>query len=179
MVPSGDTLARLSELARQNYQFADQATRILRGFERSLRAANPGFDFLLDDVIYEMEPTWIDKDRTKWLKPSYRFGWTKVAPIGWSLVCVVEHYCHDGPVADGDEDAESGWYRDNDPPQSFMIDSWPAAVRVAALRYLDKLTEELLQRAEAQVVDREETARLIEEYSHLAEFDDREGEGDQ
>ena len=179
MASSEDTFARLSELARQNYQFADQATRILIGFERSLRAANPGFHFILDDVIYETEPLSTDPDRNRWFKESYRLGWMKIQPVGWSLLCAVEYYYHDSPVSDENEDAESDWQRDDKGTQSFMIDSWPAAVRIAALRYLDKFTQELLDRVEALVADREETAMLIDEYSHLAEFDDRDGEGNQ
>lgn len=177
MASDRDTLARISELSKQNFQFADQATQILKGYERRLRKANPGFIFMLDEPVFVTEPIWMDQDRSKLFRESYRIGWLKYDNLGWSLVCAVTGYCHNGPISNEDGSDDTGWYRDGRPPQSIMIDSWPAAVRIAALGCLDELTQALFQRVEDLVVDRDETASLIQKYSYLAEGDDREGEG--
>lgn len=184
MTSKEDTFVRLSRLAKQNHQFTNQATRILKGLERRLKTSNPGIEVVLEEPIHQTNPIWRDKQDDEgdgtWERARYRIGWVKITGVmGWSLVALLRVYRHDGKETDADRLTEAGWYPIHPMDQTFEIDSWPAALRVEALRHLDKLTQELLERVETQIIDREKAVNLIEEHSYLAEFDDREKEGDQ
>ena len=170
MALEGDFFARMTEISAKNHELTNKATIILKNVELRIREANPGIEVELVGPFYESDSV-VDDIAGEVFKHKFTLAWIKHHGAGWSLGCHKSRWARPTSIASHDPnnpEFDQDGCCDMEDSSVLLIDSWPAAVRISALKHIEALSQKLLSAVEGQIEDRDEASELIDKYEELS-----------